>query len=116
VNGIIGYTPVPGDDGLCVYQIKSNLITLLNETPNSTPPTAVFTAKANLQDVTRPTALSVAGNLLCDVAEPGANKDALGIQVSDGTNGLWLSNNWTGTTTYVTSTVPVIQGGDLQVH
>lgn len=44
-----GYTPIPGDDGLCVYQIKSYAISSLNETLTRTPPSAVFTAKAYIR-------------------------------------------------------------------
>ena len=71
--------------------------------------------------MTRPTALSVAGNLtlqlnMYDVADPGANADTLSIQVSDSTNGLWISTNWTGTKTVINTTTPVINGGNLQVH
>ena len=121
VTGIAGYTPVPGDDGLCVYQIKANAISSLNETLTPTPPYAVFTAKANIQDVTWSNPLSVAGNLtlqlsMYDVADPGANADTLGIQVTDGSNGLWISNNWTGVKSAISATAPVIQGGNLQVH
>jgi len=121
VNGVTGYTPVPGDDSLCVYQIKSNSLSSLSETLTPTPSSAAFTAKASIQDVTRPTALSVAGNLtlqlnMYDVADPGANADTLSIQVSDSTNGLWISTNWTGTKTVINTTTPVINGGNLQVH
>jgi hypothetical protein len=121
VNGITGYTPFPGDDGLCVYQIKSNSLTSLTEILTPTPANAAFTAKATIQDVTRPTALAVAGNLtlqlnMYDVADPGANADTLSIQVTDSVNGLWISNNWTGVKTVISSTAPVINGGNLQVH
>jgi hypothetical protein len=103
-----------------VYQIKSNSITSLSENlvaPNS----AVFTAKANIQDVTRPTTLSMVGNLILqlnmyDVADPGTNADTLSIQVTDSVYGLWISNNWTGVKTVISTTAPVIQGGNLQVH
>ncbi|HEV2325545.1 MAG TPA: Ig-like domain repeat protein [Terracidiphilus sp.] len=123
VQGITGYTPVPGDDGLCVYQIKSNSISSLSEnlTAPASPNSAVFTAKANIQDVTRPTPISVAGNVtlqlsMYDVADPGANHDTLAYQISDATNGLWISNNWTGVKTVINTSAPQIQGGNLQVH
>jgi hypothetical protein len=47
---------------------------------------------------------------------PGANVDQLSIQLIDSTNGLWFSNNWSGTNTVINTTAPVIQGGNLQVH
>jgi hypothetical protein len=127
VTGISGYTPVPGDDGLCVYQIKTNgngNITSLSEdlTAPNPPNNAVFTARnVTIQDVTGAIPLVLTGNAslqlnMYDVAEPGANTDTLAIYVTDPTNGLWISNNWSGAQTIFSITVPVIQGGNLQVH
>jgi hypothetical protein len=123
LTSIAGYTPKPGNDGLCMYQIKvsQGQLQSLTENLTPTPPYALLTGTANIQDVTWPNPVSVSGNLtlqlsMYDVAEPGANADTLTIQVTDNTYGLWFSNNWSGVKTVISSTAPVIQGGNLQVH
>ena len=93
---VAGYTPHPGNDGLCVYQIKvsQGQLKSISETLSATSPSyATLTGSANIQDVTGATSVSVAGNLslilqMYDVGEPGANVDTLAIQVTDNTFGL----------------------------
>jgi hypothetical protein len=45
---------------------------------------------------------------------PNSTKPSLSIQVSDDSNGLWFSNNWTGVNTAVSETVPQIQEGTIE--
>jgi hypothetical protein len=123
LRNIAGYTAHPGDDHLCVYQIKVSQGQLQSVTENLTtkPAYAQLTGSANIQDVTWPTPVSVAGRLsvilqMYDVADPGANQDTLAIQVTDNNYGLWFSNNWTGTMTFINPSAPQIQGGNLQAH
>ena len=119
------YAPIPGDDGLCTYQIKSNNPTSLTDVPgtNTQPGQGGYVGGAILQDVTWPTVQSLGGGgvftvqlVVYDVAEPGTGKDTIGIQLTDKNGVIWLSNNWSGTKTVTSATAPVIQGGNIQVH
>lgn len=76
-----------------------------------------------IYDITWPTPVQVGTKAtlqiqMYGVADPGrcANRDPLSIQLIDGTNGLWFSNNWNEVQTMTTTTSPVIQGGNLQIH
>jgi hypothetical protein len=44
------------------------------------------------------------------------DNSTLSIQVIDNVNGLWFSNNWTGDSTAVSKTTPVLQGGEIEIH
>ena len=79
------------------------------------PIQATFQGKANLNDVTSGTAVSVGGGLslqmsLTDKGEPG-NADTIAITVYDG-NTLLFSSQWDGTRT----TEKVLSGGNLVAH
>ena len=127
------YQPKPGDDGLCLYQIKSNKVISMSDVPflsTGSPGYGVLVVGANIQDVTGPTAVSLMGGgqlqlIMYDNAEPGTGKDTLTLQVTDGSGKLWFSNSWTGMKTAIfngsatnsgTVYAPVINGGNLQVH
>jgi hypothetical protein len=123
---ISGYTPkpIPGTN-TCVYQVQvpQGLLTSLTETMTLAPPYAELVGSAMIYDVTWPTPVQVGSKVtlqlqMFDVGDPGpgANVDPLAIQLTDNTYGLWFSNNWNGKQTVITTTAPVIQGGDLQVH
>ena len=129
--GYPSYAPHPGDDGLCVYQIKSNKVISMSDTPYSAtgPGYGVLVVGANIQDVTQSTTQGLMGGgtlqlVMYDNAEPGAGKDTITFQVTDNKGNLWFSSSWNGTTTQIfngsqtKSTVyaPVINGGNLQVH
>jgi hypothetical protein len=138
---ITGYTPKPMPGNLCVYQVKvpqGQLISLSEIMPPASKyPYAQLVGGANIYDITWPTNIQQVANSktatlqiqMYDVGDPGpgANVDPLSIQVTDSTYGLWLSNNWSGSNTVLSlagvtsptatsTTSPLIQGGDLQVH
>jgi hypothetical protein len=104
-----------------VYQIKGNSMTSLGIDMNVTPahpyPTATFSGKANIQDITDPlNPISVDGNatlkvVMTDRGEPGKN-DSIAITVWNKSGGLWFSSAWTGTAT----SEQVLAGGNLVVH
>lgn len=125
LTNIPGYTPAPNGAGLCVYQVKApqGLLSSLTDKIKSNPPYAELDGQAMINDVTWATAVQVGTKVtlqiqMYDVGDPGpgANVDPLSIQLIDSTNGLWFSNNWSGANTVLTTTAPVIQGGDLQVR
>ena len=99
------------------YQIKATAMTSLSI--NSTNPcskVAVFTSKANLQDITDPNIppVGLLGGLtmqttMTDNGEPGTN-DLIGISLWDG-NTLVYSSNWVSTQTIEL----LLNGGNLQV-
>ena len=102
-----------------VYQIKSNSIDSLNITsPAAGIYKATFTSKANITDVTNPTApVSLGGNkflqiTLCDRGEAGT-QDTIGIMLTDAGGGLLFSNTWNGITTIEQA---LGSGGNLQVR
>jgi hypothetical protein len=124
-----------------VYQFKANSLTTLgvqywNSTtkawgsaPGGTctttataacPVQANFQAKANLNDVTGPTAISLGGNLtlqmaLTDYGEPGSTgpgPDTIGITVYDSTSKLLFSSQWNNTQTVQ----KLLDGGNLVAH
>ena len=86
------------------------------------PIQANFSAAANVQDVTNPTApISIEGGAsvqlnMVDWGEPGSNgpagPDQMGITVWTKTNTLWYSSKWTGTKT----AIQLLNGGNLVVH
>jgi Bacterial Ig-like domain (group 3)/Kelch motif len=136
-SSITGYTPNPTPPGnVCVYQIKvpQGQLQSLTETLSPAPPYASMGGNANIYDVTGPTAVQVANKAtlvlqMYDIGDPGpgANVDPLSIQVIDSQVGLWFSNNWSGSNTVISlqgvtnptatsTTAPVINGGNIQVH
>jgi hypothetical protein len=105
-----------------VYQIKGNamtsLVTKLAIVPSATTPsTATFNGKANIQDITNPLApISIDGNAtlqvqMNDAGEPGAN-DMIAITVWNKLGGVWFSSNWSGTKTVAQK----LGGGNLVVR
>jgi VCBS repeat-containing protein len=110
---------------LRVYQIKGNVMTSLSVNPSTgcatatatKPCTAVFTGKANIQDITNPLApVSVDGNgslkvTMTDRGEPGTT-DAIGITLLNKDGGVWFSSSWDG----VKTIEQVLKGGNLVVH
>jgi hypothetical protein len=136
----LNYTPHPGNDGLCAYQIKSNKVISMTDNPYvsactststaCTPGYGVLVVGANIQDVTSPNPVPVMGGgtlqlVMYDNSEPGIGNDTLTIQVTDNSGRLWFSNSWTGTKTAIYNGpvtgkadpyAPVINGGNLQVH
>ena len=103
-----------------VYQIKSNAMSSLSVTPatSTSGAKAVFTGKANWQDITNPSKPIPAfsgTNLLqvtmTDRGEPG-NTDDISIIVWDNSNNLLFSSKWDGT-----RTVPqILDGGNIKIH
>jgi hypothetical protein len=135
------YTPHPGNDGLCVYQVKSNKVISMTDNPYSTACTLTSTAcspgygvlvvGANIQDVTSATPVSLMGGgqlqlVMYDNSEPNIGNNTLTMQVRDKTGRLWFSNSWTGTKTAIYNGPatgsgtgvfsPVINAGNLQVR
>ncbi len=104
-----------------VYQIKGNSMTSLStklpSPPATTPATATFNGKANIQDITNPlTPISIDGNAalqvtMTDNGEPGSS-DTIAITVWNKSGGMWFSSNWTGTMTQEQT----LGGGNVQVH
>jgi uncharacterized repeat protein (TIGR01451 family) len=102
-----------------VYQIKANSMTsLATGTSSKGYPTATFTGKANISDITDPlNVISIDGNAtlqvtMTDVNGTGGSGDTLGITLWDKSGGLWYSSNWSGTMTVQQA----LAGGDLVVH
>lgn len=104
--------------GARMYQLKStNMISLAVQT-TTVGGTATFQSKANLQDVTDPTAppIPVSGNgsltvTMTDNGEPGAS-DKIGITLHDNGGALLFSSEWSGTKTVQ----KLLKGGNLVVH
>jgi hypothetical protein len=102
-----------------VYQVKGNAMLTLSVSPSTTtsPAKAVFTGKANIQDITNPlNVISVAGNQLLQVSmtdrgEPGSGDD-ISIIVWNASNEVWFTSKWDGTRT----AQQVIDGGNIKVH
>ena len=89
-----------GEYELHDYQIKGNVLSSLTvgaTVAGVTP--AVFTGKANLQDVTDPlNPVSIDGNFvlkvtMTDKGEPGSS-DMISITVFDKTGGIWFTSRW----------------------
>ena len=86
-------------------------------TSPTTPSTATFNGKANIQDITNPlAAISIDGNAtlqvqMSDKGEPGSS-DSIAITVWNKAGGLWFSSNWNGTKTVEQT----LDGGNLQVR
>jgi PKD repeat protein len=100
-----------------VYQIKNNATDSLNlQTLAGGVFKATFTSKANLTDITDPTApISLGGNKtlqiqMTDNGEPGSS-DMIAITLSD-SSGLLFSSRWNGTQ----SVEQLLGGGNLQVR
>jgi uncharacterized protein with FMN-binding domain len=125
--GIPGYTPNPGNDGLCKYEIRSKDI----ESLTIEPPFEKWASTATIEDVTQNGnhGVMVAENVQLqmvmhvDTSSTGKkghghqeNDSTLSIQVTDDINGLWFSNNWTGVTTAVSEKAPLIQEGKIMLH
>jgi hypothetical protein len=103
-SGAGGWALVPG--GTCANNFNASA---------QCPIAATFQGKANLNDVTLPTAISLGGNLtlqmaLTDKGEPGSF-DTLAITVWNG-NSLLLSSMWNGTQT----AQKTLDGGNLVAH
>jgi len=106
------------DTKLHIYQIKSTAILSLSvrKATATTPGTAQFAAKANIQDITNPAVpISVDGGVtlqmtVTDKGEPGAF-DSIGFTVLNKSGGLYYSNNWTG----VKTIEQLLGGGNLKV-
>jgi len=105
------------------YQIKSNALTSLGEKPSpcskataTSPCTANFVSKANLQDITNPSSpVSLGGNLtfqmsMTDYGSP--TKDTIGFTLYDATSKLLFSSSWSGTKTVE----QLLGGGNLSVR
>ena len=104
------------------YQIKSNALTSLGETPSpctkataTSSCTASFVSKANLQDITDPNnPVSLGGNLtfqmsMTDYGSP--TKDTIGFTLYNG-SALLFSSDWNGTKTVE----QLLGGGNLSVR
>jgi hypothetical protein len=122
-TGDPSYSPLPGADGLCAYEIDSTLLTSMANLPptSSAGGYGNIVGTAIVNDVTWPRMQSVlrAGALQVEVYESnGSAPDALGIHVTDSTGKVWFSNNWNNATQKTVTAVaaPQIQGGNLQVH
>jgi hypothetical protein len=103
-SGAGGWALVPG--GTCANNYNASA---------QCPIAATFQSKANLNDVTLPTAVSLGGNLtlqmtLTDKGEPGSF-DTMAITVWDGSS-LLFSSTWNGTQTEQKT----LGGGNLVVH
>ena len=107
-----------------VYQIKSNSLTSLGESPSpcaqatsTSPCKANFVSKATLQDITNPNShVSLGGNLtfqmsMTDKGEPGSS-DTIAFALYDSANNLLFSSKWNGTKTVE----QMLGGGNLVVH
>jgi hypothetical protein len=103
-----------------VYQVKANTMLSLSVTPATSTcgAKAVFTGKANWQDITNPSqpiSVFFGTNLLqvtlTDRGEPGYTDD-ISIVMWDNSNNLLFSSKWDGT-----RTVPqVLDGGNIKIH
>jgi len=103
-SGVGGWALVPG--GACANNFNASA---------QCPIAATFQGKANLNDVTLPTPVSLGGNLtlqmaLTDKGEPGSF-DTMAITISDGSTMLF-SSMWNGTQT----AQKALDGGNLVVH
>lgn len=104
--------------GSNVYQIKATAMnSLLIHSIDPCSKKAIFTSKANLQDITNPdiSPVSIYGGItlqitMKDNGEP-ANTDKIGITLLNG-NSLVYSSNWVSTQTIEMS----LNGGNLEVH
>jgi hypothetical protein len=114
-----GFIRQTKDDGRHVYKIQTNSTTMLAVEPDNDPDTgkAVFTAKANIQDVTDPTnPISLDGGLTLqatvdDQGEPGS-EDRISFTLRDSSGNIVFSSDWQDGQTQET----VLSGGNLVVH
>ncbi|HEU4609111.1 MAG TPA: PKD-like domain-containing protein, partial [Chitinophagaceae bacterium] len=89
---------------LRTFQIKSNAMTSLGVSGNSTLRRAEFISKANLKDITDPlNVISLGGSLdltitLSDLGEPG-DKDSIGVTLYGNAGSLLYSSSWLVTNT-----------------
>lgn len=103
------------DGILHTYQIKGNQMQSLAVDPGGT--SAVFTGKANVQDVTDPdNPISLGGNRIFQIemednGEPGST-DLISFSLYATNGTLWYSSNWDG----VESTLQLLDGGNLVIH
>src|SRR5947207_14251869 len=81
------------------------------------PITALYTGKANVQDITNPLVpLPVDGNAtfhlkITDMGDPGSS-DKIAITVWNKSGGLWFASSWDGTK----PVEQLLNGGNLKVH
>lgn len=103
------------------YQIKGTAMSNLSVKPvtspsQTTPSTATFNSKANIQDITNPLLpINCDGGTLqvtlSDAGEPG-KYDKIGIILYNKNGGVWFSSNWDGTKTVNQQ----LAGGNLVVR
>ena len=110
----VKYCKVDGSGNLVGCDLAPTSPCTTNGSPTC-PITATFQGKANLNDVTGATPVSLGGNLtlqmaLTDRGEPGS-ADSLAITVYDG-NVLRFSSEWNGTRTVE----KILTGGNLVAH
>lgn len=107
-----------GEYELHDYQVKGNVLSSLTvgtTIAGVTP--AVFTGKANLQDVTDPlNPVSIDGNFvlkvtMTDKGEPGSS-DMISITVFDKTGGIWFTSRWENKKTVE----QLLAGGNLVIQ
>ncbi|MBA3335394.1 MAG: tandem-95 repeat protein, partial [Acidobacteria bacterium] len=112
------------DGILHAYQIKGNAMTSLVSkfATSTTPGTATFNGKANIQDITfandpvNPRVISVDGGaslqvVMTDRGEPGSS-DSIAVTLWDKNGGLWFASKWDG----VKTVEQTLGGGNLQVR
>lgn len=103
------------DGTLHTYQIKGNQMQSLAVDPDGQ--SAVFTGKANVQDVTDPdNPISLGGNRIFQIemednGEPGST-DLISFSLYANNGTLWYSSNWSG----IESTMQLLDGGNLVIH
>ncbi|MFL6530181.1 MAG: MBG domain-containing protein [Chthoniobacterales bacterium] len=99
---------------LHTYRIEADQI----ESLTIEPPLELWVSTAKITDATdhnkvvsTNAQLQMVMHAVAEGKEGKGDKPSLSIQVSDDTNGLWFSNNWTGVNTAVSETTPQIQEG-----
>ena len=92
-------------------------MTSLTSKLTSSPKTATFAGKANIQDITNPLqAQAIDGNAtlqvtMSDYGTPGSS-DKIGITVLNKSGGVWFASAWSGTKTLE----QLLSGGNLTVR
>jgi len=98
---------------LHTYTVKSNAIASLAVSPPNSgkPGTAVFSSKANVTDITNPSApVGVDSGTVLQITVTDGTPDTLGISLQRKAGGLWYSSSWTAG-----KTVELNAGGNISI-
>ncbi|HEY4272206.1 MAG TPA: MBG domain-containing protein, partial [Candidatus Udaeobacter sp.] len=83
------------------------------------PPFEKWVSTATIRDMSKGggvVAQDVQLQIVMDAAAGDGRNSTFSVQITDDTNGLWFSNNWSGVDTPISETAPLIQEGEIKVQ